>query len=330
MLKARIIAHGVFLPESILTNSDLEKRVDTSDEWIFTRTGIRERRIAGESETSSFMGVEAAKRALEQADLESEKIDAIIVATMTPDYLAPSTAALIQKGLGAKKAFAFDISAACCGYSYALSIAKAYIESGMYNNILIVATEKMSSIVDWQDRTTCVLFGDGAAASVVSSSGPGYLIDGVILGCDGEYDFAFKTPAGGCVEPASLESVKNRRHFVKMEGKEVFKQAVKGMAQSAISSLEKSGLSLSQIDYVVCHQANVRILDAVAQKLGIDETRLYKTVHKYGNTSASAVVIALEELLREKKGSSLENILLLTFGAGLTWGGTVLKRVLKE
>jgi 3-oxoacyl-[acyl-carrier-protein] synthase III len=321
---ARVIGTGAYLPEKILSNRDLEQMVETSDEWITTRTGMKERRLARSDEFTSDMGVKAAQKALEAAGKTAQEIDMILVATLTPDFIFPSTATLIQHALGATQAAAFDFQAACTGYLYGLSMAKSYIESGLYQNILLVASEKLSSIVDYQDRNTCVLFGDGAAACVISHAGEGLLIQQVCLGADGELAELIILPAGGCRYPASLETIQQRKHYISMEGKEVFKHAVRRMENAAKECLIKAGLAEDAIGWLIPHQANERIIDAIAKRFGIAEEKIYKTVHKYGNTSASAIAIALDELIREKNIGAKENILLVAFGAGITWGAALL------
>lgn len=323
---ARITGLGSYLPTSVLTNKDLEKMVETSDEWIVTRTGISERRIASEQEFTSTMAIEAAKKAMDQAGILGEEIDAILVATLTPDYIFPSTAAIVQNAVGAKNAAAFDLQAACTGFLYGLSIAKSFIVSGLFRNVLLIASEKLSSIVDFEDRNTCVLFGDGAAACVVSSEGKGLRIGENCLGADGSLAELLIQPAGGCRLPACHDSIDQRKHFIHMEGKEVFKHAVRRMENAAKICLEKAGLSEDAIDWLVPHQANKRIIDAIAKRFDLPEERVFVTVHKYGNTSASAVAIALDELVREKEVKQGENILLVGFGAGFTWGGTLLTK----
>lgn len=324
--KARIIGLGSYLPERVLTNQDLEKMVDTSDEWITSRTGMKERRLAGELEFPSDMGVAAAKSALQAAGLSSDNIDLILVATMSPDYPSPSTAALIQAGLGASNAAAVDIQAACTGYIYGLTMAKAFIESGIYKTILVIATEKMSAIVDYQDRNTCVLFGDGAGAAVVSSHGKGYRIETTCLGADGTLADLLMIPGGGVRNPTSHETLANRMHFMKMTGKELFKHAVRRMSGAAEECLEKSGIAHNQISWLVPHQANERIIDAIAKSMNVPMDKVFKTLHKYGNTSASSIAIALDELTKEKQIAAEEHLLLVAFGAGLTWGAALLTK----
>lgn len=327
MIRARIIGTGSYLPDKILTNSDLEKLVETSDEWITTRTGMKERRIASKEEPTSFMGLEAAKRALAKANLSSEEVDLILVATITPDYPFPSTACLIQAELKAIHAGALDIQAACSGYIYGLSIAKAYVEAGIYKNVLVIASEKLSSFTDYQDRSTCVLFGDGAAACIVSDKGDGFAIDSIVLGADGTQKDLLYMPGGGARQPASIESVESRQHFIKMEGKETYKHAVRRMESAAMQCLEKTGYLEEQISYLVPHQANMRIIEGLAKRFKISMDKVFITIHKYGNTSASSCGIALDELIHEKEIKEGEHLLLVAFGAGLTWGASIITSI---
>jgi 3-oxoacyl-[acyl-carrier-protein] synthase III len=324
MKRARIIGTGSYLPKKVLSNSDLEKLVDTSDEWIVTRTGMKERRIAEEKESTSHMGLEAAKQALAQSNLSAEDIDLIVVATITPDYPFPSTACLIQAGLQATNSGAMDIEAACSGYIYGLSVAKAYVESGLCRNVLVIASEKLSSVTDYQDRSTCVLFGDGAAACVVSAAGNGFALDSIVLGADGTQKDLLYMPAGGTCAPASIETVQSRQHFIKMEGKETYKHAVRRMESAALKCLEKAQYTQEQISYLIPHQANMRIIEGLAKRFDISMDKVFITIHKYGNTSASSCGIALDELITEKKIQVGEHLLLVAFGAGLTWGSAVL------
>lgn len=321
---ARIIGTGTFLPKKVLTNKDLEKIVETNDEWIVTRTGMKERRIASEDEPNSYMGTEAAKVALQEAGISASEIDLILFATVTPDYIFPSTACLVQKNLGADRAAAFDMQATCSGYLYALATAKAYIESGLYQNILVIASEKLSSFTDYSDRSTCVLFGDGAAACVVSSKGKGLEISNAVLGADGCQSEILQVPAGGSKKPASKETVDAKEHFIKMEGREVYKHAVRRMEAASIESLKLAGISESDISYLIPHQANLRIIEGLAKRFEISKDKVYVTIHKYGNTSASSCGIALHELMKEKSLEVGKKILLVAFGGGLTWGASVL------
>lgn len=325
-LRARIIGIGSYLPEHILTNQDLEKMVETTDEWIVSRTGMQERRIAEKDEFSSDMGKKAADKALHQAGISAESLDLVIVATMTPDYQSPSTASLIQSQIGATRAAAIDIQAACTGFLYGLSMVKAYIESGLYKNILLIASEKMSSVVDYSDRNTCVLFGDGASAVVVSDQGQGFYIDTVCLGSDGSLADLLIVPAGGTRHPASFSTIEKRMHYLKMEGKEVFKHAVRRMVGAVKECLAQADLEENAISWIVPHQANIRIIDTLAKSFPLLSDKVYKIVHKYGNTSASSIPIALDELIQQERFSKGEHLLLVAFGAGLTWGAAILTK----
>jgi 3-oxoacyl-[acyl-carrier-protein] synthase III len=326
MIKAKIIGTGSFLPERILSNQDLEKMVETSDEWIVTRTGIKERRLALPEEYTSHMGAKAALKAIESAGITVDRIDFIIVATITPDFVFPSTACLIQKQLGAKLIPGMDVQAACTGYLYALSVAKAFVESGVYKNILVIASEKLSSITNYEDRSTCILFGDGAGACVVSAEGNGLFIEHVTLGSDGEQAELLMMPAGGSRKPASIETVTQKEHSIKMAGNEVFKHAVRRMESACKECLEAAGSTEENITYLIPHQANLRIIDAIAKRFEhLPQERIFKTVHKYGNTSASSIGIALDELCRNYTVKPSDQILLTAFGGGLTWGAALLK-----
>ncbi|WP_348664030.1 ketoacyl-ACP synthase III [Chlamydia vaughanii] len=326
--KASIWATGSYLPEKILSNSNLEQMVDTSDEWIVTRTGIKERRIAAENEYTSIMGAKAAEKAIKNSGLNKDQIECIIFATSAPDYIFPSSAALAQAYLGIKEAPSFDCMAACTGYLYGLSVAKAYVESGVYNNVLLIAADKLSSFVNYEDRNTCVLFGDGGAACVVGESRPGALeITNVSLGADGSLADLLSLPAGGSRIPASEKTLKEGKHFISMEGKEVFKHAVRRMEFAAKTCIAKAGIEEGDIDWLVPHQANERIIDAIAKRFDIEESKVFKTLSKYGNTAASSVGIALDELLREHVINSDEYLLLVAFGGGLSWGAVILQQV---
>ncbi len=321
---ARIISTGAYLPEKILSNADLEKMVETSDEWIVSRTGMKERRLAGEHEFTSDMGTMAGLMAIQKAGLAPESIDLILVATLTPDYIFPSTACLIQSRLKCINAAAVDLQAACSGYIYALSMAKAFIESGMYKNVLVIASEKLSTIVNYKDRNTCILFGDGASSCVVSHKGPGLEVIDVCLGADGDQSQLLILPAGGSKHPASMHTIESQMHFLKMEGNDVFKHAVRRMEMASNQCLERCGLTGNQIKWYVPHQANTRIIEAIARRFEVPMDRVYMTIHKYGNTSASSLGIALHELLEEHPPHVGDNFLLTAFGAGLTWGASIL------
>ncbi len=322
--KAYIIGTGSYLPQRILSNQDLEKLVDTTDEWIVTRTGMKERRLAEVDEFSSDMGKKAALRALDSAGLCVGDIDLILVATITPDHIFPSTACFLQAQLGADKAAALDVQAACTGYLYALSLARAHILSGAARNVLIVATEKLSSIVDYTDRGTCILFGDGASSCVVSSTPKGFEVQEISLGADGLQAELLSLPAGGCRMPASTQTVMDKLHYLRMDGKEVFKHAVRRMEHASKQCMEKMGLSEAEISWLVPHQANIRIIESLAKRFSLPMEKVFLTIHKYGNTSASSIGIALDELVRTQKLEKGEHVLLAAFGAGLTWGAGVL------
>ncbi len=328
MKKAKIIGTGSYVPEKVLTNADLEKIVDTNDEWIVSRTGMKERRIAADDEFTSDMGLKAAQSAIESAGIEKTEIDCILVATLSPDHVFPSTACIIQRELGLEGIPCLDLQAACSGYLYALAQSKAFVESGMYKNILVIASEKLSAITDYEDRNTCVLFGDGAAACIISQEGAGYVIDAITLGSDGCQAKLLHMPAGGVRSPASTETVKNREHFIHMNGKEVFKHAVRRMESASEEALLKAGLSKEKVSWLVPHQANIRIIETLAKRFCVPMERVFMTIHKYGNTSASSVGIALDELEKEKTPKVGDHLLLTAFGAGLTWGAAVLTKEL--
>ena len=324
-LKSKIIGIGSYVPKKVLSNADLERMVDTSDEWIVSRTGIRERRIAEESEYTSQMGCESAKKAIHDARIAPEEIDFILFATVTPDYLFPSTACLVQEQLGLKNVPALDISAACSGFIYALKIASSFVEKGVYKNILIVAADKMSSIINYKDRSTCVLFGDGAFSCVVSMKGSGLEIQGVSLGADGGQAELLKLPAGGSRMPATQESVSQGCHYIRMGGNETFKHAVRRMEMVSKECMDMVGLKEEDISWLIPHQANERIISAIAKRFEhLSEERIFKVIQKYGNTSASSIGIALDELKKKGSVKNGEHLLLTVFGAGFTWGAAVL------
>ena len=318
-------AVGAYVPEKILTNADLEKMVDTTDEWITTRTGIQQRRIACESEFTSDMASKAARIAMERAGVTAEEIDLIIVATITPDMMFPSTACLVQQKIGANRAAAFDIEAACSGFIYALEIAQQFIASHTYNTVLVIGAEKLSSIIDWKDRNTCVLFGDGAGAAILQSRGNTHGLLTACMGADGSKAGLLSMPAGGSRQPATLESVNARLHYLRMDGKETFKNAVNAMLQAAQEALRRCEIDISQIKLVIPHQANRRIIDAVGERLGAREDQIFINLHKFGNTSAASVAIALDEAVQEGKIQRGDLVLLVVFGAGLTWGAAVIQ-----
>src|SRR5688500_6620567 len=286
---------GSYVPERILTNADLEKMVDTTDEWITTRTGIQERRIACNTEFTSDMAAKAALLAMERAGVTPDQIDLIIVATITPDMLFPSTACLVQQKIGAPRCAAFDIEAACSGFIYGLEIAQQFIMSHTYNTVLVIGAEKLSSIIDWKDRNTCVLFGDGAGAAILQSRGGTHGLLTACMGADGSKGELLSMPAGGSRQPATIDSVNSRLHYLRMDGKETFKSAVNAMYQAAQEALRRCEIDISQIKLVIPHQANRRIIDAVGERLGARPDQVFVNLHKFGNTSAASVAIALDE-----------------------------------
>ncbi|MFC4076430.1 beta-ketoacyl-ACP synthase III [Salinithrix halophila] len=320
-----IIGTGAYLPEKVLTNADLEKIVDTNDEWIVTRTGIRERRIASEEQASSDLAVESARRALEAANLSADQLDLIIVATVTPDMSFPATACLVQDALGAKKAATFDLSAACTGFIYGVSVASQFIQNGIYRHALVVGVDCLSRITDFTDRNTCVLFGDGAGAAVLGpvDEGEGFL--SFELGGDGSGGHLLKQPAGGSRLPATKETVEQKLHTMTMNGREVFKFAVRVLGVSAEEALRKAGLSKEDIDYLIPHQANVRIIEAAVERLGISQDKVVVNLDRYGNMSSASVPVALDEAVREGRIHKGDTLVLVGFGGGMTWGATVLK-----
>jgi 3-oxoacyl-[acyl-carrier-protein] synthase-3 len=321
---AKITAVGHYLPESKLTNHDLEQMVDTNDEWIRTRTGISERRILKDPDkATSFMGTEAAKEVLEQRGIEPEEIDLIILATVTPDYLFPATACLVQKKLGAKNAFGFDVSAACSGFLFALTTGASYIESGNAKKVLVIGTDKMSSILDYEDRSTCILFGDGAGAVLLEPSDDGTGIMDFVNYCDGDINGALCQPAGGSLNPATKETVEKKDHFVHQDGRAVFKRATAGMADVSLEIMEKNDLAPDDVAWLVPHQANLRIIDATARRMGLDSEKVMVNIDKYGNTTAATIPLCLYDW--KERLNHGDNIILSAFGGGFTWGATYLK-----
>ena len=317
---------GAYVPPKILSNEDLEKMVDTTDEWIIKRTGIRERHIADDDVATSDLAVEAARDAIARADLSSADIDLVLCATVTPDYFnMPSTACIISDKLGIRNVQAFDISAACSGFVYGLSIAKAFIESGMKRNVLLIGAEKFSSIVDYTDRSTCILFGDGAGASVISATeDPEERIIDVHASADGSYADFLITPSPGSVHPASCEAIEQGLQYVKMKGNETFKLAVKTLTKDVREILEKNGIDAGEIDHFVPHQANYRIIKAVGDALKMREDQVVLTVGKYGNTSAASIPMAINEIYEKGRLRTGDLMLLDTFGGGLTWASALL------
>jgi 3-oxoacyl-[acyl-carrier-protein] synthase-3 len=316
---------GSYVPEKILTNAGLEKMVETSDEWITSRTGIKERRIAAKDEFTSDLAAKAAGRAMKMAGVTAEQIDLIIVATITPDMPFPSTACLVQHKIGAKRAAAFDLEAACSGFIYGLEVAQQFIMSHTYDTVLVIGAEKLSSIVDWDDRNTCVLFGDGAGAAVLQNRPDAHGLLTAAMGADGEKADLLFMPGGGSRCPATKESVDARLHYLRMEGKETFKNAVQAMCSAAQEVLKRCEIDITKIKCVIPHQANRRIIDAVSDRLGATPEQVFVNLHKYGNTSAASVAIALDEAVASGKVQRGDLILLVVFGAGLTWGAAVIE-----
>ena len=324
-MRSRIISTGSYLPERVLTNADLEKTVDTSDEWITERTGIKERRIAHENQAASDLAYEASKVALERATLEANDIDLIIAATVTGDMPFPSTACILQDKLSAKKAAAFDINAACSGFLYGLYIADGFIRSGIHKRILVVGAEVLSKITDWNDRTTCVLFGDGAGAVIVEPTKENRGIISVSINSDGSMWELLHLPGGGSKFPASKDSVDGRLHYIKMKGNETFKFAVRTLEDLVVKILKENKLEPSQLSLLIPHQANLRIIQATADRLGIPMDKVLVNLDRYGNTSAASIPIALDEALSNGRIKDGDYILLEAFGGGVTWASALIK-----
>jgi len=322
---AQITGWGKCLPQRIVSNDDLARRVDTSDEWIRTRTGIAARRIADGRETTASLAIRAARSALAVAGLPAQKLDLIIVATATPEYIFPATACLVQDALGATRAGGFDLSAACSGFVYALSVAAQMIRSGAQQNILVIGAETLSRAVDWNDRDTCVLFGDGAGAVVLQAAeGEGGFLSSV-LGADGSGASMLMIPGGGSRHPTSATSFQSGEHFVHMDGREVYRFATRVMARASREAMEAAGLSSDKVALFIPHQANIRIIESAAKELGIPGERVYINLQRYGNTSAASIPIALCEAVEEGRLQPGDNVVLVGFGAGLTWGAVALR-----
>jgi 3-oxoacyl-[acyl-carrier-protein] synthase III len=320
----KIIATGRYLPEKILSNADLEKIVETTDEWIFSRTGIRERRIAAQHETSSYMGAKAAENALRQAGLTAADIDLIIVATVTPDATFPSTACYVQNHLGATRAAAFDLQAACSGFLYSLVVADQFLRSGIYKTILVIGSEKLSSIIDWTDRSTCVLFGDGAGAVIVQSQqGPSKLLSCDLGSNGGLHEILYLLNSN--TAKANGQELGPQGACMVMAGQDVFKQAVTEMGRSAKKSMENAGLEISDLRCVITHQANIRIIDALADRLKIPKEKTFVNVQRYGNISAACIPVALSEAHEQFQFQAGDKLLLVAFGGGLTWASAVIE-----
>lgn len=322
--RAKITSVGGFLPEEVLDNHDLEKLVDTDDEWIRTRTGIVERRILKDDDkATSFMAAEAAKDALDQRNMDASELDLIIVATVTPDYMFPATACLVQKEINAVNAYGFDLSAACSGFLYALSNGANMIESGNADKVLVIGADKMSSIVDYTDRTTCILFGDAAASVLLEPATDGMGVIDYIHRVEGDDNGVLYQPAGGSRMPASRKTVDNHLHYLKQDGRAVFKKATEGMADISLEIMEQNNLDPDDVAWLVPHQANLRIINATANRMGLDENKVMVNIDRYGNTTAATIPLCLYEWQDElQKG---DNLVLSAFGGGFTWGSLYLK-----
>lgn len=325
-----ILATGSYLPERILTNQELETMVDTTDEWIVSRTGIRERRVSSPEQASSDLAYEAGMKAIHKAGLTPDQIDLILVATVTPDMMFPSTACILQDRLGANRAAALDVSAACTGFLYGLATGAKFIESGMYRYVLVVGVESLSKITDWEDRNTCVLFGDGAGAAVLGPVEDGNGFQSFVLGADGSGGVHLNQKAGGSRMPTSQETIENKQHFIYMNGREVFKFAVRVMNTATDEAIDKAGMNKEDIDFLVPHQANQRIIDAAVDRLGLSEDKVVVNLDRYGNMSSASIPVALDEAVSDGRIQEGNNLLLVGFGGGLTWGATVIKWSTKE
>ena len=325
-LRGVILGTGSELPSKVMTNVELERLVDTSDEWITTRTGIKERRILEEGKGNADMAYHASVRALEDAGLGARDLEAIIMGTVTPDYPFPSSACVLEDMLGARKVFSFDVNAACSGFLNALAVANSFIQTGMVRNALVVGSDALSRLLNWQDRNTCVLFGDGAGAVVLGAASDGDR--GVLstrLRTDGSYVKTLYVPAGGSLKPANIESVDRNEHTITMNGKEVFKVAVRSLEEISREALEEAGVSVDQVSLVIPHQANHRIIIALAERLGVPMEKVVVNLEKYGNTSAASVPVALDEARRQGRIRAGDVVLLNAFGAGFAWGAAVIR-----
>ncbi len=321
-----ILGSGSELPTKVMTNADFEKLIDTSDEWITTRTGIKERRILEDGKGTADMAYRASVQALQAAGMEANDLDAIIVGTCTPDYPMPSSACVLEDMLGARKVFSFDVNAACSGFLNALAVTDSFVRTGMIRNALVVGSDVLSRVLNWQDRTTCVLFGDGAGAIVVGSSSDGNRgILSTRLRTDGSYAKTLYVPAGGSLKPASIETIESKQHTITMNGKEVFKIAVRAMEEISREVLEEANVSIDEVTLVIPHQANRRIINALAERLKVPLEKVVVNVDKYGNTSAASVPVALDEAWRAGRIAAGDVVLLNAFGAGFAWGAAVIR-----
>jgi 3-oxoacyl-[acyl-carrier-protein] synthase-3 len=327
LLNSAVIGTGSHAPEKILTNHDLEKMVDTSDEWIRRRTGMVERRIADKDTASSDLGIKASLKAIEMAGIDPLEIELIIIPTVTPDMFFPSTACFVQKGIGAANAAAFDLAAGCSGFLYGLTIADQFIKCGTYKTVLVIAAETLSKITDWTDRSTCVLFGDAAGAAILQATSEDRGIISAYLAADGNYsDFELLgMPAGGSRAPSTHETIDKRMHYIKMRGRELFKLGVRAMAEAGIRAMEAGNLTLDDVALCIPHQANKRIIDAVGERLGLSEEKMFVNVDKYGNTSSATMAVALDEAIRADRVGPGDIVLIVAFGSGLTWAATAIR-----
>ena len=327
LLNSAVIGTGSYAPERILTNHDLEKMVDTSDEWIRRRTGMVERRIADKDTASSDLGIKASLKSIEMAGIDPLEIELIIIPTVTPDMFFPSTACFVQKGIGAANAAAFDLSAGCSGFLYGLTIADQFIKCGTYKTVLVIAAETLSKITDWTDRSTCVLFGDAAGAAILQATSEDKGIISSYLAADGNYsDFGLLgMPAGGSRAPSTHETIDKRMHYIKMRGRELFKLGVRAMAEAGVRAMEAGNLTLDDVALCIPHQANKRIIDAVGERLGLSEEKMFVNVDKYGNTSSATMAVALDEAIRADRVSPGDIVLIVAFGSGLTWAATAIR-----
>ena len=320
---ASITALGSYLPSKILNNQDLEKMVDTNDDWILTRTGIKERRILDKGIGTSFMAIKAAKQIIQKKKLDPSEIDMVIVATITPDMHVSATAAYVASEIGAVNAFGYDLQAACSGFLYGMSVASSFIESGRYKKIILIGADKMSSIIDYSDRNTCIIFGDGAGAVLFEPNREGLGMQDEFMRSDGVGREFLRIEAGGSVMPSTIDSIKNKKHFLFQDGKSVFKYAVSNMANASYQIMERNNLSNEDVNYLVPHQANKRIIDATANRMGIRESKVLMNIEKYGNTTAATIPLILSDY--EKKFKKGDNIIFAAFGGGFTWGASYLK-----
>lgn len=324
-MQAIISGVGHFTPENKLTNKDLEEMVDTNDEWITTRTGIKERRILGKGKGTSFMAVKAAEMLLSQRNISADELDLIIVATVTPDMPVPATAAIVQKELDASNCWGFDLNGGCTGFIYALSVASQFIENGKYQKVMVIGADKMSAIINYQDRNTCVLFGDAAGAVLLEPSNDNLGIMDFILHMDGSGYKSLCMDAGGSLKPANQKTVSKKQHYIYQDGKAVFKRAVKDMADVSLQIMKKNNLTGKDIRFLIPHQANFRIIDAVAKKMGLNKDHVVVNIAKYGNTTAATIPLAMSEAYQDSLIKKGDWIVISAFGAGYTWGSCLIK-----